>query len=313
MNNNKSKRYVLTALLILSFSTILPSLAYAAPLAQPDADWQYVNGNSWGWNYNAQTQISKANVDKLEIKWIFPIASKAVAPAAIQSLALQEGAQTPPIVKDGIVYITTNFLKTYAVDAKTGKQIWTHDYTFDINATQKRLPWMFGGLLTSHLHGIRYWEGQESILYEGMACDVLAINGKTGEEKIRINDLCANIPGNLYKYRTSPTSQANLGTYDKGNQLVIVMLGLMHSTTYLGDARHVTMGINVNTKQVIWRVFSFPPQDVTTKDWALQECAIGYFHTLPCTEVAAKNKAQLEWAWRFPNEKPSPYGGVTSN
>ena len=110
MNNNKSKRYVLTALLILSFSTILPSLAYAAPLAQPDADWQYVNGNSWGWNYNAQTQISKANVDKLEVKWIFPIASKAVAPAAIQSLALQEGAQTPPIVKDGIVYITTNFL-----------------------------------------------------------------------------------------------------------------------------------------------------------------------------------------------------------
>ena len=313
MNNNKSKRYVLTALLILSFSTILPSLAYAAPLAQPDADWQYVNGNSWGWNYNAQTQISKANVDKLEVKWIFPIASKAVAPAAIQSLALQEGAQTPPIVKDGIVYITTNFLKTYAVDAKTGKQIWTHDYTFDINATQKRLPWMFGGLLTSHLHGIRYWEGQESILYEGMACDVLAINGKTGEEKIRINDLCANIPGNLYKYRTSPTSQANLGTYDKGGQLIIVMPGLMHSTTYVGDARHVTMGINVNTKQVIWRVFSFPPQDVTTKDWALQECAIGFFQTLPCTEVAAKNKAQLEWDWAFPNEKPSPYGGVTSN
>jgi len=319
MNSNKNSiKYVLTALVILAFSTFLPAIAYAAPGAQPDGDWQYVNGNSWGWNYSPQTQINKANVNNLEVKWIFPIGSKAVAPAGIQTLFLQEGATTPPIVHKGIVYVTTNFLKTYATDAKTGKELWTHDYTFDVEAVKKNLPWSagadnLGGLLLSHIHGIRYWEGGNQIIYEGMACDFIGIDATTGVETTRINNLCKDIPGNIYTYRPTPNSQSAIGTYDKGRQFVLVLPGGMHSTTFYGDARHVTLGISMDTKQVIWKVFSFPPQDVPTKDWALQECDIGYFQMIPCTEVAAKNKAQLEWDWAFPDQKPSPYGGVTAN
>src|SRR3989304_504232 len=102
---------ILTVLAILALNIFIPSKAYAAPLATSDKDWQYVNGNSWAWNYSPQTQINKDNVANLEVKWIFPVGSKALAPAGLQTLSLTEGVTSPPIVRDGVVYMTTNFLR----------------------------------------------------------------------------------------------------------------------------------------------------------------------------------------------------------
>ncbi|MCL4436255.1 MAG: hypothetical protein M1387_06040 [Thaumarchaeota archaeon] len=303
---------IFALLTILALGTFAPTLALAAPLANNGKDWEYVNGNSWGWNYSPQTQINKDNVKNLEVKWIFPVGSKTLAPAAMQTVALTEGAQTPPIVRNGIVYITTNFLKTYAIDGKTGKQVWTYDYTFDPNATASKLPWVFG-MLGSHLHGFRYWEGGNALLFNGMACDVYAVDASTGKEAFRIQDLCKDVPGNLYKYRPTPTDTSSIGTYEKGKLFITVLPGMIHSNIWYGDARHVTMGINMDTKQVVWRVFSFPPHGVPAKDWATQECDIGYFESIPCKDVAAKNPKGLEWDWAMPGQAPSPYGGVTAN
>jgi len=305
---------LLTLLTLLTFATVTTSIAYAAPLAVSDKNWEYSTGNSWAWNYSPQTQINKDNVKNLEVKWVFPVGSRALAPAGIQTISLNEGANTPPIVHNGVVYITTNFLKTYAIDAKTGKQLWTHDYEVNIEEVKKRLPWAEGPYgLTSHLHGFRYWEGGDALLITGMACDFFGVDAKTGETKFWVKDLCLNVPGNIYKYRPTPNQMENIGTYEKGRQFIYVMPGMIHDFIWYGDARHVTMGIDMDTHQVLWRVFSYPPQDRPVKDWALQECDIGWFQTYRCTDVAAKNRAGLEWDWAFPGENPSPYGGVTSN
>jgi outer membrane protein assembly factor BamB len=231
----------------------------------------------------------------------------------MQSLSVPEGTMTPPIVRDGIVYFMTNFKRTEAIDAKTGHSLWTYDYTVDIEDVRNRLP--VNVAMTFHSHGIRYWEAEDVILDYGIACDMYAIDAKTGQEKFRIEDLCLNIPGNLYNYFGAFTlsQAAEIGTYDKGNQFIYIMPGSMHS--YLGnpDSRHVTMGIDMDTHEVLWRVFSAPPQDRLTKDWALQECDIGYFHIYPCADVAAVNRAGLEWDFGLPNEPPSMWGGVTAN
>ncbi|MBI2937167.1 MAG: PQQ-binding-like beta-propeller repeat protein [Thaumarchaeota archaeon] len=312
---NSSKKYQLTLLpilVILAFSTFAPTLVYAAPTAVSDKDWQYVNGNSWAGNFSPQNQITKDNVNNLEVKWVFPVGSKSQAPPGLQTLALNEGSNTPPIVANGAVFITTNSLKTYAIDAKTGRQLWTNDYILNVSDIQKRLPVVVGA---PHLHGVRYWASGDAILVGGIACDFFGIEAKTGKISFWVKDLCANVPGNLYNYRTGLGANAfnNIGTYDKGKQFIFVLPGAMHTGGYVGDARHVTMGVSMDTKQVIWRVFSYPPQDVATKDWATQECSIGFFQTYPCSEVAAKNAAGLEWDWAQPGEKPNVWGGVTAN
>ena len=69
-----------------------------------------------GNRYSPLTQINKENVSKLVPVWGY-------------SLADLQGGESFPIVKDGVIYITTHDA-TAAVDAMTGKQIWQvkHDY-----------------------------------------------------------------------------------------------------------------------------------------------------------------------------------------
>ena len=288
-----SSKYWITnciILTILAFSTFATTVAYAAPLANNDKDWQWVNGNSWAWNYSTQTHINKNNVENLEVKWVFPVGSKALAPQAMQSILTNEGVATPPLVRDGVVIFETNWLRTYALDAKTGKQLWVYDYTLDAEAIQKRLPVKLG---SPHLHGNRYWESGDAILANGIACDFDVIDFKTGKQRFQVTDLCLNMPGNIYNYGISGATQESVGTYEKGKQFIFSLNG--NTGGWNANGRNVIMGIDMDTRQIAWRVFNQPPQDIQVKDWALQECNIGFFQTIPCSEVAAKAPQNLEW------------------
>ena len=306
---------LLTTLAILSLSTILPAMAFAAPLANNGADWTYVNGNSWGGNYSPQTQINADNVDALEVKWIFPIADNANVPAGIQLLDPGQGSNTPPVVMDGKVIIQTNYQRLIAVDGASGAELWSHDYTVNLTEAGERLPVAYNSFfLGQHIHGIRAWAAGNSILASGLACDFYGVDLDSGEESFHVNDLCVDVPGNLYDYQQGSVAVTNIGTYDKGNMFITVLPGRMHGTIMeQGDFRHTTIGVDMSSHNIVWRVFSFPPHGVLTKDWALQECDVGWFRDIPCSTVAAQQPENLEWDWARPNEPPSLYGGVTAN
>ncbi len=311
-----TKIYILTALFILSFSTFVPALALAAPLANNDKDWQYVNGNSWGWNYSPQTQINKDNVQNLEVKWLFPLGSKALASAVMRANQyLAEGATSPPIVRGGIVYSLSNWGRMYAIDAVTGKQKWEHDYVVDLAEIRKTLPMAPSSL--SHNHGFRYWEGGDMLLTYGLACDFYGVNAKTGAKTLWVKDLCKDVPGNLGIYQPSVANSAVIGTYEKGRQFIVIQPSRIHSNVAQvapRDSRHVTIGISMDAPyKVMWRVFSSPPQDQPVKDWAITECSTGYFRDIPCTEALAANRAGLEWDFALPGQPIGWYGGVTAN
>ncbi|MCL4437285.1 MAG: hypothetical protein M1503_08305 [Thaumarchaeota archaeon] len=303
-------------LVLLTFSTFATSLAYAAPLANTEKDWQYVGGNSWGWHYGPQTQINKNNVDQLEVKWLFPIGGQSSAPTGIKAIpGISDGTGTPPIVRDGSVYVLNDWGTMYAVDAGTGKQKWSHDYVINMDELRKKIPVALGGLM--HTHGFRYWEGGDALLAYGLACDFYGVDAKTGKEKLWVKDICKDVPGNIGQYRPSPSNTNIIGTYEKGRQFIIVLPSRIHSNVAEvapQESRHVTMGISMDAPyKVLWRVFSSPPQDVPTKDWALQECSIGFFREIPCSEVAKVNQKGLEWDWSLPEQKPGYFAGVTAN
>jgi outer membrane protein assembly factor BamB len=302
---------LLTVIALLSFSTFVPAFVYAAPMGVTAQDWLNPNGNSWAHGYSPENQITVNNADALEVKWIFPI--QMASTGAVEAIAVNEGSTTPPIVKNGQVFITTNYLRTYAVDAKNGKLQWTHDYVIDTDELESRIPIQLGGILNAHLHGISFWDDGNAVLVNGMACDFFGIDADTGDTSFWIKDLCTDVPGNIYVYRQGTAVTDGLAVWEKGEQFIFVLPGAMHSTAYVGDARHVMMGIDMDTEQVMWRVFNFPPQDVPTQDWALQECDIGFFRDIPCSDVAAVAPENLEWDWSQPGETPSVFGGVTAN
>jgi quinoprotein glucose dehydrogenase len=91
-------------------------LALAGLALGADVDWP-VNGGPNNIRYSALTQINKANVSQLKVAWSYD------SHDAFKGSEMQSN----PIVVDGTLYATTPKLRVIALDAATGREIWSFD------------------------------------------------------------------------------------------------------------------------------------------------------------------------------------------
>ncbi|MFT4726527.1 MAG: alcohol dehydrogenase (cytochrome c) [Granulosicoccus sp.] len=75
----------------------------------------HTNGNYAQTRYYPSKQINVDNVRDLRPEWIF-------------QTEIVESLETTPIVVNGIMYITTSFNHAYALDARTGEEIWHYKH-----------------------------------------------------------------------------------------------------------------------------------------------------------------------------------------
>ena len=78
---------------------------------------------SYGGTYDEQrhsllTNIDTGNVADLGVAWTY-------------DLATSRGVESTPIVIDGVMYVTSAWSIVYALDAKTGEELWVHDPDVD--------------------------------------------------------------------------------------------------------------------------------------------------------------------------------------
>jgi alcohol dehydrogenase (cytochrome c) len=83
-------------------------------LVSPEAgNWLMYLRTYDSWSYSPLSQINARNVDDLVPVWT-------------SSTGTGEGHQAPPIVNDGVMFITTPFNQVLALDAKTGDVLWRY-------------------------------------------------------------------------------------------------------------------------------------------------------------------------------------------
>ena len=75
-----------------------------------ETSWTSYNGSGGGDRYSKLSEITPANVHKLEMRWLF-------------NLSGTRSLQTTPVVADGVMYVTSAN-ECYALDAGSGRQIW---------------------------------------------------------------------------------------------------------------------------------------------------------------------------------------------
>src|SRR6478735_3467050 len=100
-----------------------PSQAKIAPVTQGQlnaadksaSNFLLTNGNYAQTRFHPAKQISRDNVKKLHVAWIF-------------QTDVKESLETSPIVIDGVMYVTTSFSHVYALDPKTGAEIWHYNH-----------------------------------------------------------------------------------------------------------------------------------------------------------------------------------------
>ena len=164
----------MTSLLVITSA----SAVFAQAQSVPGANWEMVNYGPNGSNSNPQTQITKDNVQYLETKWIYPY----TRPAPALKIGEAFGSNTPPLVVDGVVYISMMDRRVLAIDATTGKLIWNNSFGSNfldrvkITATY---PWISAP--NAHVHAMSYYRDKGWIIQSALACHSYAIDAKTGK------------------------------------------------------------------------------------------------------------------------------------
>ena len=88
-----------------------------AATREPAEDWLTYSGSYWSSRHSALSQINRANVGQLTLRWIHEFEGQ---PATIE---------VTPIVRRGIMYVTEPPGRVTALDATTGQQIWAYEHT----------------------------------------------------------------------------------------------------------------------------------------------------------------------------------------
>ncbi|MEP6949154.1 MAG: PQQ-binding-like beta-propeller repeat protein [Ginsengibacter sp.] len=129
--------------------------------------WGIYRGDEGSNAYSQLYQIDTGNVKQLNVAWIYRTGDKA------ESFNLE----CNPVIIHGILYAVSPKLKTFALDAKTGKQLWTFD-PFDKSNTN-------GGVS----RGLTYWENKDDQrLFMFVYNKLMALDAKTGKQIMSFGD-----------------------------------------------------------------------------------------------------------------------------
>ncbi len=210
---------------------VIFALSSASSLAQTSQDLKADAGTTgdvlvYGMGYSGQrfsplTQINKENVSRLVPVWAY-------------SLADLQGGEGFPLVKDGVIYVTTHNA-TVAVDALSGKQIWRviHDYP------PETLRVVCCGIVN---RGAAIYEGM--IIRALMDDRLVALDAATGKEV-----WTAKSP--------DPVTHAN-GYAMTGAPLVVDGVVIMGVAGAEYSHRGLLEGYDAKTGNHLWRLYTIP-------------------------------------------------------
>jgi quinoprotein glucose dehydrogenase len=96
---------------------LIMALILPATLGAQNADWPVFGGTTDNTHYSTLSQITPANVATLQVAWQY----------ATHDEFKGSEMQTNPVVIDGVLYGTSPKLRVFALDAATGRELWSFD------------------------------------------------------------------------------------------------------------------------------------------------------------------------------------------
>jgi alcohol dehydrogenase (cytochrome c) len=121
-------------------------------------NWLTYSGSVMSQRHSALIEITPENAKDLTLKWVF------------QSKSLEKHEVTPLVV-DGVMYTVQGINDVLALDAATGKTIWSHPYKPDASARN---------CCGQETRGLAILD--DKIFLAALDTNVIALNAKTGKE-----------------------------------------------------------------------------------------------------------------------------------
>ena len=122
-------------------------------------NWLTFFGNYRAWSYSPLDQITRENVKQLVPAWAFATGG-------------QSGLEAAPLIVDGVLYIENHQNHVFAVDAATGRPLWTYAYESSRKSSSAEPALGTRGLAIGY--GLVYMGTRDN--------HIVAIDAKTGKE-----------------------------------------------------------------------------------------------------------------------------------
>lgn len=274
------KRGILILILIISLVTSLNTeIIFSNAIDDDGFNSVAPNYDYHATGFNPQMQINKENVNDLELKWVhaWPL------PEAIDGIEPRIGSIANPIIVDGVVYNRMEDLRISAIDAKTGKGIWSFQadpYLVNVKIAKRDLPVNldFYPSLSSHAHSFSYTENM--IFAPWPNCQVFGLSAKTGEIEFRLKTpTCKDLEGNTGLFKGLQSSGP---VFDTNNRVLIYGTGGREAVE---GGRGAFRGYNLDSGELLWTFYIMPPQDVGDPEWTIRVADKGWIQGIKATEI----------------------------
>ncbi len=163
------------ALVVLSVLALLAAgvcffSACSSPTA-PVGDWRYHSGDAASSNFTQLDQIDRSNVDQLRILWRWQAPDWDIVQSGQRVMYGEH--QSTPLAVDGVLYVSTPLNQVAAIDAASGRTLWTYD-----PESWKKPAWASG-----RHRGVSYWtDGEVERLFFGTQdAYLIALDARTGQ------------------------------------------------------------------------------------------------------------------------------------
>ncbi|MGB9462154.1 MAG: PQQ-binding-like beta-propeller repeat protein, partial [Candidatus Acidiferrum sp.] len=190
-------------------------------------------------HYSPLAQINTKNIDRLGFAWDYHTNTI-------------RGLEATPVVVDGVMYTTGSIGQVYALDAKTGKELWTYDPHNDMRVNQR-------ACCDEVNRGVAVWKGK--VYVASFDAHLIALDAATGHELWRAD----TVVDKKRAYTSTGAPQV------AGKVVVIGNAGGEY------DARGYVSAYDLDTGKLAWRFYTVPgdpskPQespelDVAIKTW----------------------------------------------
>jgi quinoprotein glucose dehydrogenase len=213
-------------------------------------EWPYVGGTQAHTKFSSADQITAANVNQLEVVWEWDPAEQPLP----EYNTRPGGFETTPIMVDNVLYFSTMYTRVIALDAETGRELWSFDPRVYEHGPVGTSP---GGF--KHRGVAVHGEGDDMRVFINTRDSLYALDAKTGQTIASFGDA-----GKVLLTEDFPHTTVTREAFDQTSppvvfeDLVIVGSRVPDRLQHMFDPPGSVQAYDVHTGERRWRFYTVP-------------------------------------------------------
>ena len=237
-----------TVLVVLSAAGFVLA---AASAQSPMQEWPVYAADAAATHFSPLTDIDRSNVSRLGIAWEWKTGDDQVtAPAG----ARPGSFENTPLMIDNVLYVSTPYNRVVALDAETGRELWT----FDPKAYEDGQPPNGTGFVH---RGVAAWhDGTAVRVFMNSRAKLFCLDAKTGEPVNGFGDHGVVDLTKGLRWPVDPKRYTNTSPPVVYKNLVILGNGVGDRLTYRQDPPGDVRAFDAKTGRQVWSFHTVPDQ-----------------------------------------------------